>query len=107
MRSISVRLALRPVLAKVFFRPAKEFNLSSAYEFFDPGSYPLVTTSISITFAVKCHIVESTRISLSLSCHRGFFFLSETSEPGDVQLGNFLLNFDVFICSSKPIAYGP
>ena len=106
MRSISVRLALRPVLAKVFFFDRqKKFNLSSAYEFFDPGSYPFgsVTTSISITFAVKCHIVESTRISLSLSCYRGFFFLSETSEPGDVQLGNFLLNFDVFICPSKPI----
>ena len=72
MRSISVRLAPRAILAKVFFFDRqKRFNLSSAYEFFDPGSYPLandsVTTPISITFAIKCHIVESTRISPSLS----------------------------------------
>ncbi len=79
MRSISVRLAPRAILAKVFFFDRqKRFNLSSAYEFFDPGSYPLVndsvTTSISITFAIKCHIVESTRISLSLSMLPRFLF---------------------------------
>ena len=92
MRSISVRLAPRAILAKVFFFDRqKRFNLSSAYEFFDPGSYPLVndsvTTPISITFAIKCHIVESTRISPSLSCTAVSFFCGRLANPAMFSLG--------------------